>query len=102
MGHVRDGTTDNIFSDMSVKLARHNLEVGLKRTREQCFEAAKKMALESAELARRVDGFVRRQYSNEPKRWPNGTNSCKGTSPRTKRLTSRDRLGSVALGTDVL
>ena len=65
---MRDGTTDNIFSDMSVKLARHNLEVGLKRTREQCFEAAKKMALESAELARRVDGFVRRQYSNEPKK----------------------------------
>ena len=65
---MRDGTTRNVFADMRVKLARHNLEVGLKRTREQCFEAAKKMALDSEELAWKADGFVRRQYSNEPKK----------------------------------
>ena len=65
---MKDETRPDLFVDMSVKLARHNLEVTLRRTKEQCFQAAKKMALDSAELAWKVDGFVRRQYSDEPKK----------------------------------
>jgi len=65
---MKDGTTKDIFGDTSVKLARHNLEVTLRRIKEQCFQAAKKMALEGAEGAWKMDGFVRRQYSDEPKK----------------------------------
>jgi hypothetical protein len=54
--------------EMSVNLARHNLEVTLKRTREQCFRAAKEIASESLEGARKMDAFVRTQYSDEPRK----------------------------------
>jgi len=65
---MKDGDAGNKFGPMRVNLARHNLEVTLKRTMEQCFVAAKKCALASAEGARKMDVFVRKQYIDEPKK----------------------------------
>ena len=65
---MKDEEVSDTFLDMSVDLARHNLEVTLRRVREQCFEAAKKCALESAEGFKKMDAFVRKQYSGEPKK----------------------------------
>ena len=65
---MKDGEAEDVFSEMCVKLARHNLEVTLKRTKEECFRAAKEIALESAKGARKMDGFVRRQYADEPRK----------------------------------
>lgn len=62
------GDDGNAFGKMQLNLARHNLEVTLKRTKEQCFEAAKKMAQASAEDAKKADIFVRKQYSDEPRK----------------------------------
>lgn len=62
---MKDGDAGNKFGEMSVNLARHNLEVTLKRTKEGCFRAAKEIALESAEGAKKMDAFVRSQYGNE-------------------------------------
>ena len=56
------------FGEMSVKLARHNLEVTLKRTKEECFRAAKEIALESLEGFKKMDAFVRNHYADEPKK----------------------------------
>ena len=58
----------NKFGQMSVNLARHNLEVTLRRTKEQCFRAAKECALESLEGFKKMDAFVRSQYADEPKK----------------------------------
>jgi hypothetical protein len=58
----------NKFGDMRVNLARHNLEVTLKRTKEQCFLAAKQCGLESLEGFKKMDAFVRNQYYDEPKK----------------------------------
>ena len=60
--------TQNIFGAMQLNLARHNLEVILKRTKEQCFRAAKECALESFEGFKKMDHFVRSQYADEPKK----------------------------------
>lgn len=57
-----------MLGDVGLKLARHNLEVTLKRTKEQCFQAAKKIALEGVEGARKMDAFVRSQYADEPRK----------------------------------
>lgn len=65
---MKYGNSGDKFIDMRVNLARHNLEVTLKRTKEQCFQAAKKIAAEGVKKAREMDGFVRRQYSDEPKK----------------------------------
>jgi hypothetical protein len=65
---MRDRDVEDKFSEMSVKLARHNLEVALKRTKEQCFRAAKEIALESLEGFKKMDAFVRKQYAGEPKK----------------------------------
>jgi hypothetical protein len=65
---MRKGERGNVFGKMQLNLARHNLEVTLKRHKEGCFEAAKKMALESADGARKVDGFVRKHYCDEPRK----------------------------------
>jgi hypothetical protein len=65
---MADGELDNVFYDMSVKLARHNLEVTLRRTKEQCFRAAKECASESPEGFKKMDAFVRSQYVDEPKK----------------------------------
>jgi len=62
------GDTGNVFGKMQLNLARHNLEVTLKRHKEGCFLAAKKMAVESEDGARKIDGFVRKHYSDEPKK----------------------------------
>jgi hypothetical protein len=59
---------DNVFYDASVNLARHNLEVTLRRTKEQCFRAAKECASESLEGFKKMDAFVRSQYADEPKK----------------------------------
>lgn len=59
---------NGVFQDMSVNLARHNLEVVFKRTKEQCFRAAKECALESIEGFKKMDAFVRSQYADEPKK----------------------------------
>ena len=59
---------DDVFFDMSVKLARHDLEVTLKRTKEQCFRAAKECASESLEGFKKMDPFVRSQYADESKK----------------------------------
>jgi hypothetical protein len=65
---MKNGDTADKFGEMSVNLARHNLEVTLRRTKEQCFRVAKEIALESAKGARRMDAFVRSQYADEPKK----------------------------------
>ena len=65
---MADGEPDDVFYDTSVKLARHNLEVTLRRTKEQCFRAAKECALESPEGFKKMDAFVRSQYADEPKK----------------------------------
>ncbi len=60
---------DDAFYDMSVNLARHNLEVTLRRTKEQCFRAAKEIATEEGiEGFKKMDSFVRSQYADEPKK----------------------------------
>jgi len=65
---MRDGEAEDVFGEMCVNLARHNLEVTLKRTKEQCFRAAKEIALESLEGFKKMDAFVRSQYSDEPRK----------------------------------
>ena len=65
---MKDGEAPDKFGEMRLNLARHNLEVTLKRTKEGCFRAAKKIALESAERAREMDVFARKQYSDEPRK----------------------------------
>jgi len=63
---MKDGDAPDVFLDASVNLARHNLEVTLRRTKEECFRAAKEIASESLEGARKMDPFVRGQYADEP------------------------------------
>jgi hypothetical protein len=58
----------NNFGRMSVNLARHNLEVTLKRTKEECFRAAKECGSESLEGFKKMDAFVRSQYADEPRK----------------------------------
>jgi hypothetical protein len=66
---MKDGEAEDKFGDMSVNLARHNLEVTLKNTKEQCFQIAKEVALkEGLEGFKKMDGFVRSQYADEPKK----------------------------------
>lgn len=65
---MKNGDAEDKFGGMSLNLARHNLEVLLKSTKEQCFRAAKECALESAEGFKKMDAFVRSQYSDEPKK----------------------------------
>jgi hypothetical protein len=62
------GGARNTFGNMSVNLARHNLEVTLKRTKEQCFRVAKEIGLEGIEGFKKMDAFVRNQYADEPKK----------------------------------
>lgn len=59
---------DEVFYNMSVNLARHNLEVTLRRIKEHCFEAARKAGTESFDGFKKMDDFVRSQYSDEPKK----------------------------------
>ena len=63
---MKEEELDDNFYDMSVNLARHNLEVTLKRTMEQCFQAAKQCGSESFEGFKKMDAFVRKQYADEP------------------------------------
>ncbi len=65
---MKNGEADNKFGEMSVNLARHNLEVMFRRTKEQCFRAAKECALESLEGFKKMDSFVRSQYYDEPRK----------------------------------
>ncbi len=65
---MADEEQGDAFYDVGVKLARHNLEVTLRRTKEQCFRAAKECASESREGFQRMDAFVRSQYADEPKK----------------------------------
>lgn len=65
---MKDGEAEDKLGEVSVNLARHNLEVTLKRAKEQCFRAAKEIALESVEGARKMDAFVRGQYGDEPRK----------------------------------
>ena len=65
---MKDGEAEDKFGETSVNLARHNLEVTLRRTKEQCFRAAKECALESLEGFKKMDAFVRSQYADEPKK----------------------------------
>jgi hypothetical protein len=58
----------NKVGDMSVNLARYHLEVTLKRTKEQCFRAARECALEGLEGFKKMDAFVRSQYADEPRK----------------------------------
>ncbi len=46
---VADEELSDVFYDVGVKLARDNLEVTLRRTKEQCFRAVKECASESLE-----------------------------------------------------
>jgi hypothetical protein len=65
---MKDEEVDGVFYDMSVNLARHNLEVTLRRTKEQCFRIAKEVGSENAEGFKKMDAFVRSQYADEPKK----------------------------------
>jgi hypothetical protein len=65
---MHDEVLSDKFREMRVALARHNLEVTLKRTKEQCFRAAKEIALKRAKEARQMNAFVRSQYSDEPRK----------------------------------
>ncbi|MDT4895018.1 MAG: hypothetical protein QOH25_95 [Acidobacteriota bacterium] len=65
---MKDGEAEDKFGEMSVNLARHNLEVTLKRTKEECFRAAKEIALENVEGFKKMDAFVHKQYADEPKK----------------------------------
>jgi hypothetical protein len=66
---MRDGEAPDILDDMCLNLARHNLEVTLKSFKEQCFRAAKEIALnEGVKEARKMDAFVRSQYADEPRK----------------------------------
>lgn len=65
---MKDEEVDDVFYDMSVNLARHNLEVILRRTKEECFRAAKECGLESLEGFKKMDAFVRSQYADESKK----------------------------------
>lgn len=42
--------------------------MSLKRTGEECFRAAKEVALEGAEGARKMDAFVRKHYADEARK----------------------------------
>jgi hypothetical protein len=54
---------------MCLNPARHNLEVTLKSFKEQCFRAAKEIALnEGVKEARKMDAFVRSQYADEARK----------------------------------
>jgi uncharacterized protein YcbK (DUF882 family) len=53
---------------LSVAEARRNLEVEFKRTKEECFRAAKECGSESLEGFKKMDHFVRSQYYDEPKK----------------------------------
>jgi hypothetical protein len=65
---MRDGEADDVLDDMSLNLARHNLEVSLKMVKEKCFHAAKQIALEGLKEARQMDEFVRKSYADEPRK----------------------------------
>jgi hypothetical protein len=65
---MKDGEAEDKFGEMSVNLARHNLEVTLKRTKEECFRVAKEIALENVEGFKKMDAFVCKQYADEPKK----------------------------------
>jgi len=65
---MKNGDVEDKFGEMSVNLARHNLEVTLRRTKEQCFRVAKEIALENVEGFKKMDAFVRNQYADEPKK----------------------------------
>jgi hypothetical protein len=65
---MKNKDAQNMFNNMRVNLARHNLEVTLKRTKEQCFRAAKQCGSESFDGFKKMDHFVRSQYADEPKK----------------------------------
>ena len=65
---MKDGEAEDKFGETSVNLARHNLEVTLRRTKEQCFRIAKEVGSESLEGFKKMDAFVRSQYADEPKK----------------------------------
>ena len=66
---MEDGEAPDVLDDMALNLARHNLEVSLKRAKEECLGVAKIIAVEEGvEGARKMDAFVRSQYADEPKK----------------------------------
>lgn len=65
---MKDGEAPDVLSEAMLNLARHNVQVILKQTMEKFFQAAKKVGRESAEQARAVDDFVRRFYSDQPRK----------------------------------
>ncbi len=65
---MRDGEAPDVLNEMCVNLARHNLEVTFRRIKEQCFQAAKRIAADGVEGARKMDDFVRKQYADEPRK----------------------------------
>ncbi|HEX8071825.1 MAG TPA: hypothetical protein VF546_17895 [Pyrinomonadaceae bacterium] len=60
-----DEELDDKFYEMSVALARHEVDVSRKRLREMCFRIAKECARQNAEVAREMDVLVRQQYGEE-------------------------------------
>jgi hypothetical protein len=69
-----DEKLDDKFFEMRRNLVRHNLEVALKRAREECFRVAKLVAQDVAAgkqpLAdlKQMDDFVRKQYTYDPRK----------------------------------
>lgn len=52
----------------NVDLARHNLQVKLKRFKEEAFRAAKEVVRNREEKSREMDAFVRKVYADEPRK----------------------------------
>lgn len=65
---------DDKFFEVGRNMARHNLEVSLRRFKEECFRVAKLVAQEAAtgqatmDSLRQMDTFVRSVYTDDPRR----------------------------------
>jgi hypothetical protein len=62
------------FFEVGRNMARHNLEVSLKRFKDECFRVAKLIAQDAAtgkaemDTLRQMDTFVRSTYIDDPRR----------------------------------
>jgi len=66
---MKDGEAPNVFGDAQPNLARHNVQVALRQVMKRLFVERRNRPRER-EGARNLDDFVRKYYSNQPRRWP--------------------------------
>jgi len=61
--------TSDAVRKMNLDLARHNLEVTLKKFIDKCFRGAKELALQGdKEKVRQIDDFIRSICAHEPRK----------------------------------